>query len=126
MTDTEKRLFLMEHNVVQSGVELIAAEVRRQQLTWSDEHDDTHTENQLTKAAECYSTAARRQVRQYDKAFVLMAMNDYPHEWGGGAEGQRKVQDNPVDNLKRAGALIAREIDRLQRLQRKQLSETIK
>lgn len=87
-----------------SGIELITAE-RQRQITeegWTAEHDDEHRHAELLEAAHCYSHAAR--------TGVLHPPNGWPWEpsWW-------KPTDDPIRNLTKAGALIAAEIDRLQR-----------
>ena len=96
-----------------TGIELIAAE-RERQITkegWTPEHDATHAEGQLATAAACYAL-------------------DYSGQMLGGAEEQRAASYfwpwddewwkptplDPVRQLTKAGALIAAEIDRIQRL----------
>lgn len=87
-----------------SGAELIAAERERQVKVekWSAEHDDEQSRGQLLRAAECYSKAARTGTLDY---------NMWPWEllWWKPADSVRM--------LVKAGALIAAEIDRLQRLE---------
>lgn len=96
-----------------SGVELISAERARQisKEEWTPKHDDTHHQFELPLAAISYVTAV-----------VL------PDEWLNGQQKQTrppkhwpwakkwwKPSDDPVRNLIKAGALIAAEIDRLNR-----------
>lgn len=82
-----------------SGIELIAAERKRQidQEGWTPEHDDAHTDGALAHAAAVYAS---------DRV-------DISDVWPWPDE-QPKIKDE-VANLVRAGALIAAEIDRLQR-----------
>lgn len=97
-----------------SGIELIAAERKRQIEVegWTSEHDDSHTRGQIAAAAECYADAARLQIC-------------FPgQDWSKGIEAGRwwpwsvswwKPSTDPIRNLEKAGALIAAEIDRLLR-----------
>ena len=79
-----------------TGAELIAAERLRQIVVegWTPEHDDGHATDDLAEAAAAY------------------LLNDetlfpWPDWW--------KPGDDPIRRLVKAGALIAAEIDRLQR-----------
>ena len=96
------------------GAEMIAKERRRQieQEGWSDGHDDTHTDIELARAAHGYVEAA-----VYASAFgIPMPLDQMNSEWPWDA-GWWKPSNDPVRNLTKAGALIAAEIDRLQRAQ---------
>lgn len=92
-----------------SGIALIAAERERQiSIGWTSEHDDTHAESDLAFAA-CY----------YAMPFpilvdgVTVTPSDlYPDTWE--SNGAKRSSDR-IRNLVKAGALIAAEIDRLQR-----------
>lgn len=85
-----------------TGIELIAVERQRQQAVegWSEYHDDTHRRGEMARAAACYAlqhtTVSGRAIR-------------WP--W---AKCWWKPK-TPIRDLVRAGALIAAEIDRLQR-----------
>ena len=97
-----------------NGAELIAAERQRQIDVegWTAAHDDLHEECELLDAALCYGGVAGSQILDGD----------------GGAEAKEKMLEgwpwdrawwkpssDPIRNLVKAGALIAAEIDRLQR-----------
>lgn len=89
------------------------AQERSRQLVdehFTEAHDDTHTDCSLIQAAQTYAEAARRQVLGGDTEEVA-AVGQY---WPWSAEWL-KVDADPVRNLVKAGALIAAEIDRLQR-----------
>ena len=95
---------------MKTGAELIAAERMRQIESegWTPEHDGTHTAGQMTAAARCYAKAAQLQVCN-----LLMAPRpDFIWPWDG---EWWKPSPDPIRNLVKAGALIAAEIDRLQR-----------
>lgn len=86
-----------------TGVERIAAERLRQTSVegWSAPHDDTHSKGEMARAAACY------------------VMHDLPSgwrkpRWPRAWQGWWKPKSR-IRNLARAGALIAAEIDRLQR-----------
>lgn len=85
-----------------SGVDAIAAERQRQieKEGWTLEHDDEHNNDDLIQAAACYLLEQMR----------FGALIPWPWE-----NGWFKPKDRRSD-LVRAGALIAAEIDRLDRL----------
>ena len=87
-----------------TGVELIARERERQIVEegYGFDHDDCHSSGSLVDAARAYCWAAGSKYR------------GVPLSWPWAAE-EWKPSDNPIRNLVRAGALIAAEIDRLQR-----------
>ena len=82
---------------------LIAAERVRQQNEegWTPEHDDRHVSGELVVAAACYALPSR---------FVTRHAN-----WPFERSAWKPVPDDRVRELKKAGALIAAEIDRLLR-----------
>lgn len=100
----------------QTGAELIAQERERQisQEGWTPDLDDTHVCREMAWAAMCY-------VRHYCQRAWVLDEGDIPNyqsetapdEWywdTGWWKPKGKIED-----LVRAGALIAAEIDRLQR-----------
>lgn len=102
---------------MKTGIERIANERLRQigYEGWTPEHDDEHEDGSLAAAAACYvsfSTASedvRGHLRQNG-----MAAWPWERNWWKPSPG-----DSPSDRireLEKAGALIAAEIDRLQRL----------
>lgn len=99
------------------GAEDIAAERLRQinEEHWNPEHDDDHDDYQLSRAAMAYVEHAReqgprpRKVAEHIVALIVGRWWPWDMEWW-------KPRD-PRRNLVRAGALIAAEIDRLQRMQ---------
>ena len=89
-----------------TGTERIAAERKRQIDVegWTAEHDDKHTNGELVEAAATYAYQAL--------GSRVPAIALWPWDlcsW--------KPSENPVRNLEKAGALIAAEIDRLQRIE---------
>jgi hypothetical protein len=96
-----------------NGAELIAAERQRQVDSegWTPEHDDEHIHGQLAQAALIYTQAAKRAQRGHDPFGAAIQMVVWwpwnPSRW--------TPSDDPIRNLVKAGALIAAEIDRLQR-----------
>lgn len=101
---------------------MIAAERQRQIDTegWTAEHDDAHEGEELLRAADCYIVAASvpgflnsAGLKANEKFFERM-LNTPPDGWPWGPESWKPSED-PMRNLVKAGALIAAEIDRLQR-----------
>lgn len=86
-----------------TGIEAIAAERRRQVASenWSPEHDDAHESGELARAAVCYAQEAGGRLVCPPKLWPWEA------SWW-------KPKDRRSD-LVRAGALIAAEIDRIDR-----------
>lgn len=92
------------------GAEAIARE-RERQLTdegFRSDHDDLWTSGELPRAAFCYVAAAIDQ----RLATPEMPPPGWPHGWD---ESWWKPADTPKRNLEKAGALLAAEIDRLER-----------
>lgn len=95
---------------MKTGIELIAQE-RAAQVSregWTPEHDDEHSAGEMAQAAACYAAVACEQAKGEDGPFV----HD-PSLWPWDASWF-KPKDQ-LRNLVRAGALIAAEIDRVQR-----------
>lgn len=100
-----------------NGAQLITAERRRHVRVegWTSKHDDRHRFKEMAKAAGSYLAShthpdqhallnARKQEKCWDWPWVS--------KWW-------KPSIDPVRNLVKAGALIAAEIDRLQRKSKK-------
>ena len=112
-----------------SGVALIAIERARQirQEGWTAEHDDDHTGAEMAVAAACYALPARQ--RALEDAHIEMdaarGLADppipytvkvrVPKLWPWDPEWWRPTPKDRVRELAKAGALIAAEIDRLNR-----------
>lgn len=94
-----------------SGVHRIEDERRRQQAEegWTPEHDDTHVNGELANAAIAYLL--------HEKPRKNIKRTSPPLFWPW--DGQYWKPKDRIRNLERAGALIAAEIDRLQRLENK-------
>lgn len=96
-----------------SGVDLIATERQRQieEEGWTAEHDDEHDNGELASAATAYAGAPGRWKPDEYTGTVAARTPMYwpwsPKWW--------KPTGNAVGDLVKAGALIAAEIDRLQR-----------
>lgn len=98
-----------------TGIELIAAERRRQIETkgYTPQHDDAHTGSELAQAAACYAQIETMLIRDYSD---LNLINDWARANWPWDESTLKVNRDPVRMLVKAGALIIAEIDRLQRI----------
>jgi hypothetical protein len=91
---------------------MIAAERQRQIEAegWTPEHDDDHSDGELLLAAGSYASYAlglEYHGRNFDDALWRVRW-PWSIDWW-------KPSDDPIRNLVKAGALIAAEIDRLQR-----------
>lgn len=93
---------------MKTGAELITEERQRQieVENWTSEHDDKHTGNQLEAAAESYLVFGN----------LFRYQTEPPKVWPWNPSWW-KPSNNKIRNLVKAGALIAAEIDRLQRIQ---------
>ena len=96
---------------MQTGIELIAAERERQVAVegWTQEHDAEHAREELASAAACYAMPLKWRpfpVRHGGQAPLIWPWS--PKWWKPG---------DRIRELAKAGALIAAEIDRLQRVQ---------
>lgn len=95
---------------MKTGIELIAEERQRQIEVegWTPEHDAEHDFGELAGAAACYALST---VFEKDGIGIKRVIGDFwPSSWD---TSWWKPKDKITD-LKRAGALIAAEIDRLQ------------
>lgn len=95
-----------------SGIELIAYERLRQMEAegYSTKHDDAHVDGALLSAAMCYAG-----IEWLLAGGAPVTRSEPPLNWPWSADAWKPSND-PVRNLVKAGALIAAEIDRLQRL----------
>jgi hypothetical protein len=95
-----------------SGVDLIADERRRQieQEGWTPEHDNEHDAGELSAAGAAYAINAAEKLHPYSQGD---GRDEQPMIWPW-ANDWWKPKD-PMRDLVRAGALIAAEIDKLQR-----------
>ncbi len=100
-----------------TGIEIIAAERKRQieSLNWTADHDDvTNRMGELSMAAGAYANVASAIARGADaeefSADMMLSEGDWPWD-----EDSWKPSNDVIRNLAKAGALIAAEIDRLQR-----------
>lgn len=99
-----------------TGIELIAKERQRQieKEGYTHQNDDKHKRTELIQAAMCYIHIA------YNRALgakALIDVQDVPLMWPWRKEFWKPTPDDRIRELTKAGALIAAEIDRLQRLE---------
>lgn len=93
-----------------TGIELITAE-RERQITsegWTPAHDDTHVEGEMIEGARAYLSAAH--LAENGRRWF----GEPPPTWPWN-QSWWKPNADPTVNLVKAGALIAAEIDRLER-----------
>ncbi len=95
-----------------SGVFAIQEERMRQQVIegWDSQHDDQHSVGELADAAASYAHFASMQEFWRESTLNKTVPNFWP--WNS---SWWKPNDDPIKNLVKAGALIAAEIDRIQR-----------
>lgn len=95
---------------MKTGIELIAEERKRQieEEGFTAEHDNSHTEGALADAGVCYA-----QARHYED-WRARSIGEVPRKWPWSLKWWKPT--TYLRNLVKAGALIAAEIDRLQRL----------
>ncbi len=98
-----------------SGAQLIALERLRQVKIegWTATHDDTHDGHELALAATSYIAVVASPDELAGEKEESRPLHDWP--W---ADEYWKPSNDAVRNLVKAGALIAAEIDRLQRAQK--------
>lgn len=106
---------------MKTGAERIADERNRQieKEGWSSKHDDQYGRGVLTNAAICYTTMAGSSDEERDRVNEQAKSGVVPPGWpwdvsfwkpSAGNSNNHKIRE-----LEKAGALIAAEIDRLQR-----------
>jgi hypothetical protein len=110
---------------MKSGIELIADERNRQVSVegWTPEHDNEHDGNQLAMAAACYASPvpinAQIEVpcgcREALCAHSAFGKRMWVDAWPWAKEWDKRKKHGRLKQLAIAGALIAAEIDRLQR-----------
>lgn len=105
---TRPLLVIPAGSYVTEGVMAVLNERLRQidSEGWTPEHDDEHNGGELACAADAYIHAALANIAGVPPQPTVM----WP--WDG---SWWKPSDDPIRNLVKAGALIAAEIDRLQR-----------
>lgn len=141
MSDRIQALEWKNANFVWGGVALISEERMRQRREWTDQHDDAHANNEIIQAAQCYVWAARQLSIPLASEQMPLDLPVVFSSWSNASDRARtsandigsrdwrvpqwpwtydtwKPGDDPVRCLVKAGALIAAEIDRLQRARR--------
>ena len=106
------------HYASRAGAELIAAERQRQigKEGWTPEHDDEHTGGELAQAAACYAWPPPRPI-DIKRAWPWDLQWWKPELMQGGElVTAGEARESRIRTLVKAGALIAAEIDRLQRI----------
>jgi hypothetical protein len=96
---------------MKTGIELIAEERQRQieKEGWTPEHDDQHNTGDLAHAAAAYASA------ELYRRTTSEGYDNTPHIWPFERKWWKPTPENRIRELQKAGALIAAEIDRLQR-----------
>lgn len=107
---------------MKTGIELISDERNRQisQEGYSLESDDKHARGELAHAAVGYASLAAYQSSAH---LTSPATTMNPHPQWPWAVCWWKPESSRIHNLVKAGALIAAEIDRLQRLNQPDIPE---
>lgn len=99
---------------MKTGSELIAEERLRQidKEGWTSEHDDGefHQQGELAIAGACYAFDYVGDAYNHEGAYQVAG--DF---WPWESKWFKETHNNPIKQLVKAGALIAAEIDRLQR-----------
>ena len=103
------------------GTNLIEQERERQihREGWSSEHDDKHVNNELALAAICYAEPNANYIIQEGQYIRIPNEDFWPEEW----DKKWFKPTTRIRDLVKAGALIAAEIDRLQRIEIKKAKE---
>jgi hypothetical protein len=107
-----------------NGWELIKEERERQinEEGWSSAHDDRHVHGELSLAASRYVRVARFMIEYPEDTGVWEILCEVDHsQWPWDLSWYKPSKD-PIPNLVKSGALIAAEIDRLQRLNAQNIS----
>jgi hypothetical protein len=96
------------------GIEAIRIERERQKAVegWTPEHDDQHDGDQLAKAAACYALPRYSRQDGCGRRFF------WPYTWA--EKWWKPSPDNRKREIEKAGALLAAEWDRLDRLEKLQ------
>jgi hypothetical protein len=116
-------------NKTESGIDLISAERNRQMQVegWTPEHDDKHIVGELLSASVCYvlagdclANAKNLMGPDHKETPAVLTQEILEQRFGCGVAWPwewhwLKISPDPIRNLAKAGALIAAEIDRLQR-----------
>jgi hypothetical protein len=105
---------------MKNGIDLIAEERQRQieEEGWTPEHDDQHTNNELAFAAACYAASPLAIYKHLGISSEETGANghSFVELWPWSFEWDKRDKHGRIKQLKIAGALIAAEIDRLNRI----------
>lgn len=103
--------------LMKTGIEIIETERNRQmtQEGWLPEHDDTHSEGQLAGAAACYAMHAAGFTFAENTLSLYKGFYNKVNVWPWERKWWKPSPKDPIRDLAKAGALIAAEIDRLNR-----------
>ena len=95
-----------------NGAELIANERKRQveEEGWAPEHDDYHDGGLMAVAGACYAMDAIEQIDWTDPDSP-----ETPQDWPWDTCWWKPTTGDPIRQLVKAGAMMAAEIDRMQR-----------
>lgn len=125
-------------NTSPAGIDLIAAERRRQIDTkgFDAAHDDEHVRHELALAAVCYAAPERIYIEAAPPTTGRHFLDPWPINWDPHWDNRPRSRwtghlvgaddiDLPtrIRCLTKAGALLAAEIDRLQRRRRDQVND---
>lgn len=112
-----------------NGIERISRERERQQSEegWTTEHDDAHTMGELALAACCYAAPVLLyRVRKFNNGWDIHDPWPWDQRYDKRNRSGNLILDpcgdtieKRIDMLTKAGALIAAEIDRIQRIEKK-------
>jgi len=103
---------------MKTGAELISEERLRQieKEHWTNEHDDEHGDFELSTAGACYALRFKaHKVIPLDAHVKLTVFEVIDKLWPWDSKRWKPTPNDPIKQLIKAGALIAAEIDRLQR-----------
>lgn len=102
---------------MKTGIEIIAEERQRQIEVegWTPEHDLQHSDDELANAASTYAMSPG--VRDVLIEMIpLCSVDKVPPTWPWDEKWYKPTPDNRIRELAKAGALIAAEIDRLNKV----------
>jgi hypothetical protein len=112
---------------MKTGTELIAEERQRQidQEGYTPEHDDEHDDGEIAIAGACYALAGAQMgsimITRHEEVLDERSVDEFVMEviWPWDRASWKPSEEDPIRDLVKAGALIAAEIDRLQRAERR-------
>lgn len=101
---------------MKTGIQIIAIERQRQleEEKFDSKRDDGYVNGELAEAASCYA-ASDEFIKHQDGYFQFRSNKLRASRWPWPLNWWKPSPDNRIKELAKAGALIAAEIDRLQR-----------